>query len=86
MHQLQVDDIDAEFLLVNTDAGLSEESDSSTVGHTCASKIVAVAAMFWAEGDGPGGAFEGGSGKKIRRAQTPTSCILCISSSPAAVP
>jgi len=54
----RVDDIEAEFLLISS-SGVSGQSDGSISGHPCASKAVAVAALDWVEGDGPGGAFEG---------------------------
>lgn len=56
----QVGDIDAEFFLVSQNRAITGQSDGAIFGHACAANAITVAAMDWAQGDGQGGAFEGG--------------------------
>ncbi|CAM9901846.1 unnamed protein product, partial [Ectocarpus sp. 12 AP-2014] len=71
----QAEYIDADFLLLST-GGIGGHADGNIYGHACAKNCVAVAAINWQEGDGPGGSFEDPETSRVEFFSSTGPCIV----------
>ncbi|CAN0154082.1 unnamed protein product, partial [Ectocarpus sp. 6 AP-2014] len=67
--------IDADFLLLSS-GGIGGHTDGNIYGHACAKNCVAVAAINWQEGDGPGGSFEDPETSRVEHFSSTGPCIV----------